>query len=254
MYFDDMDIAQSIVAASKKGQKQVIVGDYSNWFPARMQQAIDLAKKTGKPLPEQTPAMKLVIANLGPNLELHILKGLGSIGINHNKFTVYTGADGAEFLQIRVPSSTTRRFSQLNHWENVIFTNDADRISFYNVYHAWILRRARPYSPDLQPQEPVMDPKDPKSPRIDRAEPSSSTACRSRRATGSLERRHRGLAGQGRIAGPRDARHLDVQPVPDAEDGGRDRGPARQEHPGAPDRRPRPGQQVQAGRALPNPC
>jgi phosphatidylserine/phosphatidylglycerophosphate/cardiolipin synthase-like enzyme len=157
--FDDMDMAQSIVAAAKKGQKQVIVGDYSNWFPQRMQENIDLAKKTGKPLPSQSPAMQLIVANLGPNLELHILKGLGSFGINHNKFTVFTGADGKEFLESG--SFNYSMNSQNKHWENVVFTDDADRLSFYKSYHAWILRRSRPYSPNLQPVEPTFDPKDP---------------------------------------------------------------------------------------------
>jgi hypothetical protein len=157
--FDDMAMAQSIVDAAKRGQKQVIVGDYSNWFPQRMQQAIDEAKKTGKPLPEMKPAMKLIVANLGPNLKLYILKGLGSYGINHNKFTVFTGADGKEFLQ--TGSFNYSDNSQAKHWENVVFSDDAERLSFYRTYHAWILRHARPYSPKLQPIEPTFDPKDP---------------------------------------------------------------------------------------------
>lgn len=157
--FDDMDMAQSIVAAAKRGEKQVIVGDYSNWFPERMQENIDLARKTGKPLPSQSPAMKLIVANLGPNLELRILKGLGSFGINHNKFTVFTGAGGKEFLE--AGSFNYSMNSQNKHWENVVFTDDADRIAFYKAYHAWIYRRARPYSPKLQPLEPTFDPEDP---------------------------------------------------------------------------------------------
>ncbi len=157
--FDNLAMAQAIVAASKKGQKQVIVGDYSNWFPQRIQENIDLAKKTGKPLPSQSPAMKLIVANLGPNLELHILKGLGSYGINHDKFTVFTGAGGKEFLE--TGSFNYSMNSQNKHWENVVFSDDADRISFYKDFHAWILRRSRPYSPRLQPQEPTFDPSDP---------------------------------------------------------------------------------------------
>jgi len=157
--WDDMAMAQSIVDAAKKGQKQVIVGDYSNWFPQRMQSAIEEAKKSGKPLPQMKPAMKLIVDNLGPNLELYILKGLGSFGINHNKFTVFTGADGKKFLE--TGSFNYSDNSQTKHWENVVFSDDADRISFYENYHAWILRRARKYSPDLQPVEPTFDPKDP---------------------------------------------------------------------------------------------
>jgi phosphatidylserine/phosphatidylglycerophosphate/cardiolipin synthase-like enzyme len=157
--FDDMGMAQTIVAAAKKGRKQVIVGDYSNWFPQRMQQAIDEAKKTGQPLPKMKPAMKLIVDNLGPNLKLYILKGLGSYGINHNKFTIFTAPDGKEFLQ--TGSFNYSDNSQSKHWENVVFSDDADRLSFYKDYHGWILRRARPYSPKLKPVEPTFDPKDP---------------------------------------------------------------------------------------------
>ncbi len=157
--FDDMAMAQAIVAAAKAGQKQTIVGDYSNWFPERMPEAVAESKKTGRPLPQQTPAMKYIIAHLGPNLDLRILKGLGSIGINHDKFTVFTAADGTQLLQSGSFNYTAT--SQNSHWENVVFTNDADRLAFYAKFHAWIYRRARPYSASLQPQDPVMDPKDP---------------------------------------------------------------------------------------------
>ncbi len=157
--FDDMAMAQAIVAAAKAGKKQVIVGDYSNWFPQRMPENIARSQKTGEPLPQPTPAMNYIVANLGPNLELRILKGLGPIGINHDKFTVFTAADGSQLLQSG--SFNYSLASQNSHWENVVFTNDPDRISFYSKFHAWIYRRARPYSSSLQPQDPVMDPSDP---------------------------------------------------------------------------------------------
>ncbi len=152
--FDDMDIAQSIVDKAKAGQKQILVGDYSNWFPDRMPQA----KHGGKTTP-RTQAMELILANLGPNLELHILKGLGDIGINHNKFTIFYGPNGEKLLQSG--SFNYTKTSQNNHWENVVFTDDADRIAYYEKYFAWLTRRARPYSPDLQPEDPKFDPADP---------------------------------------------------------------------------------------------
>jgi hypothetical protein len=162
--FDDMDIAKAIVAAAQNGQKYIIVGDYSNWFPDRMPDAIEQAKKNGTPLPQQTEAMKYLLANFdykdpNANIKLKILKGLGSEGINHNKFTRWTAAAGKKLLQ--GGSFNYTKTSQLNHWENVVFTDDADRIDFLEKYHAWIQRRARDYSPDLQPEDPVMDPKDP---------------------------------------------------------------------------------------------
>jgi phosphatidylserine/phosphatidylglycerophosphate/cardiolipin synthase-like enzyme len=157
--FDDMDMAKAIVAASKKGQKQVIVGDYSNWFPERMPEAVERAKKEGKPLPQPTAAMQYITANLNANIQLYILKGLGSIGINHNKFTLFTAAGGQQLLQSG--SFNYTQTSQNNHWENVVFTDDADRIAFFKNYHAWLVRRARKYAANLQPADAVMDLRDP---------------------------------------------------------------------------------------------
>jgi hypothetical protein len=152
--FDDMDIANEIVAQAKAGHKQVLVGDYSNWFPERLSQTNHGGKHQ-----EQTEAMKLILANLGPNLELHILKGLGSIGINHNKFTIFYGPNGEKLLQSG--SFNYTKTSQLYHWENVVFTDDAERIAYFEKYFQWLTRRARPYSPDLMPEDPKFDANDP---------------------------------------------------------------------------------------------
>jgi len=152
--FDDLEMAKAIVANSKAGQKQIIVGDYSNWFPESKMQ-----EKTGaRPDAKRSEAMDYIIANLGPNLELYILKGLSDIGINHNKFTVFAGQNG-ELLQ--GGSFNYSGNSQTKHWENVVFTTDAERIAFFQKYHAWLVRRARKFAPDLKPVDPTFDPADP---------------------------------------------------------------------------------------------
>ncbi len=151
--FVDMDIAQSIVEKSRQGFKQVIVGDYSNWFPNRMEQG-----DHGDRYKQRTQAMQYVLDNMNSNIELYILKGLTDIGINHNKFTLFSG-DSGELLQ--GGSFNYSKASQNNHWENVVFNRDADRLAYFNAYHAWLVRRARPFSEDLQPEDPVLDPSDP---------------------------------------------------------------------------------------------
>lgn len=154
--FDDMNMAQSIVEKAKAGEKIVFVGDYSNWFPERMPQA-----KKDAVTPGPTAAMKYILDNMpamGQNFELYILKGLGDIGINHNKFTLFNGPNG-KLLQ--GGSFNYSMNSQTKHWEIVVFTNDAERIDAFTRYFAWLTRRARKYSPDLQPQDPTFDPADP---------------------------------------------------------------------------------------------
>ena len=154
--FDDMDMAKSIVERAKAGEPITFIGDYSNWFPERLSQT----NHGGQATP-QTEAMKFVIANLpamGTNFQFFILKGIGSIGINHNKFTVFRGPHG-KLLQ--GGSFNYTKTSQLNHWEVVVFTQEADRIDAFERYAAWLQRRARPYSPDLMPEDPKFDPADP---------------------------------------------------------------------------------------------
>jgi hypothetical protein len=154
--FDDMNMAQSIVQKAKAGEKIVFVGDYSNWFPERMPQA-----KKDAVTPGPTAAMKYILDNMpamGQNFELYILKGLGDIGINHNKFTLFNGPNG-KLLQ--GGSFNYSMNSQTKHWEIVVFTNDAERIDAFTRYFAWLTRRARKYSPDLEPQDPTFDPADP---------------------------------------------------------------------------------------------
>lgn len=151
--FDDMEMAKSIVAKSRAGEKQVMVADYSNWFPERLAQT----HHGGKYSP-RTEAMQYIIDNLNPNLELYILKGLGDIGINHNKFSIFAGPHG-KLLQ--GGSFNYTGTSQKNHWENVVFTDDAERLAYFEQYFHWLVRRARKYSADLMPEDPKMDPADP---------------------------------------------------------------------------------------------
>ncbi|MDE2290588.1 MAG: hypothetical protein KGL53_00790, partial [Elusimicrobia bacterium] len=151
--FDDIDIAKDIVEKSRQGHKQVLIGDYSNWFPERLAPAA-----FGSHHAARTEAMQYVIDNLNPNLELHILKGLGSIGIQHNKYTLFSGPSGT---LLQAGSFNYTKNSQLRHWENVVFTADKARVAAYSEYFQWLLRRSRPYAPDLQPEDPVLDPSDP---------------------------------------------------------------------------------------------
>ena len=163
--FDDMDMAASLVERSKAGEKIEFVGDYSHWFPERMpKKSTDLDIKSGP-----TAAIKFLMDNRNPNLEIHILKGLTDIGINHCKFTIFS-RQGEELGQSG--SFNYTEASQIHHWENVVFFDDQERISYLKSYFEWLKRRARPYSPDLEPEDPTFDPADP----IPTPPPSKETA------------------------------------------------------------------------------
>ncbi len=150
--FDLMPMAEAIVKASQEGKPQVLVGDYSNWFPHKLSQA-----EHGGQHQERTEAMKLIIANLGDTLKLFILKGLGSIGINHNKFTDFLGLN--PFLQMGSANYTgTSMPVPTSHWESIAFSDDPARAALFGRYFDWIMGLARPFSEQLEPEDPAFDP------------------------------------------------------------------------------------------------
>ncbi len=152
--FDDMNMARAIVAASKAGKKTIFVGDYSNFFPDREPQS----GHGGRTAP-RTAAMQHVIDNLNENLELWMLQGDGGkSAIQHNKFSLFSR--GGKTLA-QTGSFNYTGTSQKNHFENVVFTDDADRIAFLDSYHRWMVRRSRRYDPDLQPEKPSFPEDDP---------------------------------------------------------------------------------------------
>ena len=156
--FDDMDMAKTIVSAIKAGKKVVFVGDYSNWFPKP-------APGGGHGADPRTEAMKYLLANKNENLQLLILKGLGGIsGINHNKFTVMSLGQGPTLEEIaQAGSFNYTKTSQNNHFENFGYTDDKDRVAFFKNFHAWLVRRAKPFhegmtEAEAEPTFPADDP------------------------------------------------------------------------------------------------
>jgi hypothetical protein len=158
--YDLAEMAQSTVDQSKRGRPQLLVGDYSNWFPHKLSPTAHGAQAS-----ERTEAMKLILDNLGPNLKLWITKGIGSIGINHNKYSrfIVSGMDplgqggSANYTQTSFTPKT------LTHFENVYFYSDKARTDLDEAYFQWLIRHAKPFSEDLTVQdvEPHFDPSDP---------------------------------------------------------------------------------------------
>ena len=153
--FDLLAFAQSIVEASKQGKPQRFIGDFSNFLPNKLSQA-----EHGGQHQERTPAMQLLIDNQGPNLQLKILKGFKSFGINHNKFQLLKLARLRQRLK-QGGSFNYTHTSQDNHWENVVVTDDGRRIDLDQAYFDWMWDLARPFSEDLEPENPVIDPAHP---------------------------------------------------------------------------------------------
>ena len=146
----DEDVA-SIVQGLKQGKKFEIIADYSNLFPEKMRQR----NRTRSP-----QLQKLVDeSNAGnPNLKLYALKGLGSIGIQHAKFRIWNVPHFLGNSQIlETGSYNYSTHSQQNNWENVVFIDDKKIIALYQAFFNWAKSVARPYSDDLDPEEPAIN-------------------------------------------------------------------------------------------------
>ncbi len=143
----DEDVA-SILQGLKQGKKFEIIADYSNLFPEKMRQ---------RSITRSPQLQKLVDeSNAGnPNLKLYALKGLGSIGIQHAKFRIWNVPHFFGSSQIlETGSYNYSTHSQENNWENVVFIDDKKIIALYQTFFNWAKSVARPYSDDLDPEEP----------------------------------------------------------------------------------------------------
>ncbi len=147
----DEDVA-SIVEGLKQGKKFEIIADYSNLFPEKM------GRKESR---SRSPQLQKLVDeyNAGnSNLKLYALKGLGSIGIQHAKFRIWNVPHFFGSSQIlETGSYNYSTHSQENNWENVVFIDDKKIIALYQAFFNWAKSVARPYSDDLDPQEPTIN-------------------------------------------------------------------------------------------------
>ena len=147
----DEDVA-SITQGLKQGKKFEIIADYSNLFPEKM------GRKESRPRSPQLQKLVDEYNSGNPNLRLYALKGLGSIGIQHAKFRIWNVPHFFGSSQIlETGSYNYSTHSQQNNWENVVFIDDKKIIALYQAFFNWAKSVARPYSDDLDPQEPAIN-------------------------------------------------------------------------------------------------
>ena len=169
----DQDV-DSIISQARKGKKFIIVADFSQLFPEKVarvnQRLFPNSRDNARPVKPRRPQyQKLVDAFLAQNptdnnwrdlnIQLYALKGKGSIGINHNKFRIWSFPDGRKVLQVGSFNYTPR--SQFNHWENVMFFDDSTPegkqiVEIFELYHRWQIAGggAVRFSEDLEAEDP----------------------------------------------------------------------------------------------------
>jgi hypothetical protein len=144
----DQDV-QSILEGLKQGKPYDIIADYSNLFPEKARQK----HRTRSPQLQQLVGEYLAG---NPNLKLSVLKGIGSIGIQHSKYRIWNipQANGQTSSILETGSYNYSTHSQQHNWENVVLIDDKKLIGLYNQYFDWAKSLARPFSEDLDPMNP----------------------------------------------------------------------------------------------------
>ncbi|MCX5795192.1 MAG: phospholipase D-like domain-containing protein [Elusimicrobia bacterium] len=127
--FKSAGLLDAVRRARARGVDIKIVLDFRNVFPS-----------PAKPGQYQAKRSPEITALLREKFDLTVLRGLGEYGINHNKFAVFDGKL-AEF-----GSYNWSRFSENNHYENLVFTDEADRIADLTAYWKYLRGLSQPVS------------------------------------------------------------------------------------------------------------
>jgi len=127
--FKSGGLLEALRRARARGVDVRIVLDFRNVFPS-----------PAKPGQYQAKRSPEISALLRERFDVSVLRGLGEYGINHNKFAVFDGRL-AEF-----GSYNWSRFSENNHYENLVFTDEADRIADLSGYWTYLRGLSRPVS------------------------------------------------------------------------------------------------------------
>ena len=125
--FKSAGLLDAVRRARSRGVEVKIVLDWRNVFPS-----------PAKPGQYQAKRSPEISALLREGFDVTVLKGLGEYGIMHNKFAVFDGKL-AEF-----GSYNWSRFSENNHYENMVFTDEARRVADLAAYWKYLRRLSRP--------------------------------------------------------------------------------------------------------------
>ena len=129
------EVRDALVRAKGRGVKVRIVMDQGHLFPE---------KAGGKRTPE-------VQSLVDQGFDLKMLRGGDAYGIMHNKFAVFDGA------LLETGSYNWTRAADVQHFENALFDNSAERIASYQNYWNWLWANAKVVDDENPPVRPTLD-------------------------------------------------------------------------------------------------
>ncbi len=119
--FTLQDVLEALLRAKERGVEVKILMDFSHVFPRGKD-------PDGKPQARKEQIQALLDAGF----DLRVLKGAAKQGTMHNKFAVFDGK------VVEFGSFNWALTAEKDHFENVIFSGEAERVSFYMKYWDWM--------------------------------------------------------------------------------------------------------------------
>ena len=125
--FNLQDVLDALLRAKRRGVDVQIIFDYSHVYPG--------GKATDAVKPQRKAQIQALI---DAGFDLVALRGFGHSGIMHNKFAVFDGA------LVEFGSYNWSDTAEHNHFENALFSDEAERIALFEKYWDWMRSLAKP--------------------------------------------------------------------------------------------------------------
>ncbi|HVE12070.1 MAG TPA: phospholipase D-like domain-containing protein, partial [Elusimicrobiota bacterium] len=126
--FKSQAILKALRAAKQRGVKIRIIVDFDNVFPVK--------RSDSDYVPRRSQEMQ---ALFNEGFDITVLRGMWRYGINHNKFAVLDGKLGI------FGSYNWSYTAERNHYENIVFTDEAKRIRAMASYWEYLRGLSAPF-------------------------------------------------------------------------------------------------------------
>ncbi|MDX6768096.1 MAG: phospholipase D-like domain-containing protein, partial [Elusimicrobiota bacterium] len=138
------DVAAALKRAKDRGVRVRIVMNQTHVFPEK----------------ERDRREAEVQLLLDEGFEMKMLRGGDMHGAMHNKFAVFDGA------VLETGSFNWTAAADRQHYENALFTDEADRLAAFGAYWRWLWERSSPIDERRPPARPVPTPPGEERPRL----------------------------------------------------------------------------------------
>ncbi len=129
------EVAAALKRAKDRGVRIRIVMNQTHVFPEKERDT-------------RSPEVQML---LDEGFDMRVLRGGDLFGVQHNKIAVFDGK------LLETGSYNWTAAADRQHWENVVFMDEADRVAAFAAYWKWLWERSTVADPANPPAKPVLE-------------------------------------------------------------------------------------------------